>query len=243
MHPAANRCERTLDKIDKQSKCTRKPRHTPRLSRIHQLSFVAVAVVLFMLLLDGCSAARPRFGTGQRQQDVSSVATEYDDTSRVIADKLQEDDVQVDPAQREVVLAGMRDFTRERNEALSNLDQSRLMREISKYMGVPYLLGGTSGEGLDCSAYTMLVYRQALKKELPRTSQEQARIGSPVDFDDLKFGDLVFFNTTGESASHVGIYLGDDLFAHASMGLGVTISSLQSTYYKSRFEQARRIIK
>lgn len=231
-----------MDKINQQSKCTRKPRHTPGLSRIHQLGFLAGAVLLFMLLLDGCSAARPRFGTEQRQPEGSSVVAEYDDTSAVIADGLLEDESSVAPAQREVVLAGMRDFTRERNEALSNLDQSRLMREISKYMGVPYLLGGTSGEGLDCSGYTMLVYRQALKKELPRTSQEQAKIGSPVDLDDLKFGDLVFFNTTGESASHVGIYLGDDLFAHASVGFGVTISSLQSTYYKSRFEQARRII-
>lgn len=242
MHLVVNRCGRTLDKVMVLSKYTGKPRRTPRLSRIHQLRVSAAAVVLFALLLDGCSATRPRFGAGLRQQDSTPGATEYGDTSSVIADALLEDVVQVDPTQREIVLAGLRDFTRERNEALSNLDQSRLMREISKYMGVPYLLGGESGEGLDCSAYTMLVYRQALKKELPRMSQEQAKIGSLVDFDDLKFGDLVFFNTTGEPASHVGIYLGDDLFAHASVNLGVTISSLQSAYYRSRFEQARRII-
>lgn len=241
MRPAANRCEHTLDKNERQSKFSRKPRRSPRLSRIHHLHFPA-AIVLFSLLLEACSAARPRFGTAHRTSDLSPVATEYNDTTSVIADESPENDVQVDPTQREVVLAGLRDFNRERNAALSNLDQSRLMREISKYMGVPYLLGGTSGEGLDCSAYTMLVYRQALGRELPRTSQEQAKVGSPVDSDDLKFGDLVFFNTTGEPASHVGIYLGDDLFAHASVSFGVTISSLQSTYYKNRFEQARRII-
>ena len=88
----------------------------------------------------------------------------------------------------------------------------------------------------------MLVYRQAMKKELPRISLDQSRVGTAVELSDLKFGDLVFFNTTGEPASHVGIYLGDDLFAHASVSLGVTISSLQSSYYKTRFEGARRIV-
>jgi lipoprotein Spr len=242
MRPAAKRCEPILDKVTRQPQFPRKPRCRPRLSRIHQSYLVGASAVLLALLLDACGAAQPRFGAGLRVPSVSPMAHESGDTSGVAADTSLDDDVQLDSAQREVVLAGLRDFTRERNDAFSNLDQSRLMREISKYMGVPYLLGGTSGEGLDCSAYTMLVYRQALKKELPRTSQEQAKVGSPVDFDDLKFGDLVFFNTTGEPASHVGIYLGDDLFAHASVSFGVTISSLQNSYYKKRFEQARRII-
>ena len=117
-----------------------------------------------------------------------------------------------------------------------------MMREISKYMGVPYVLGGVDENGIDCSGYTMTVYKNSIHKPLPRTAAEQAKVGSPVELSDLKFGDLVFFNTTGEPASHVGIYLGDDLFAHASVSLGVTISSLQSSYFKSRYETARRIV-
>ena len=58
----------------------------------------------------------------------------------------------------------------------------------------------------------------------------------------LRFGDLVFFNTTGESPSHVGVYIEDDLFAHASVTYGVTISSMESSYYRDRFVGARRII-
>jgi cell wall-associated NlpC family hydrolase len=88
----------------------------------------------------------------------------------------------------------------------------------------------------------MLVYQHSIGKQLPRTSREQSRQGSVVELNDLKFGDLVFFNTTGEPASHVGIYIGDDLFAHASVSLGVTISSLQSSYYQKRYEGARRIV-
>ncbi|MCI0706714.1 MAG: NlpC/P60 family protein [Ignavibacteriae bacterium] len=109
-------------------------------------------------------------------------------------------------------------------------------------MGVPYLLGGDNGRGLDCSAYTQLVFRNSLQKDLPRTTRDQYKIGSPVGFSNLMFGDLIFFNTTGHPASHVGIYLGDDLFAHASVSFGVTISSLSSSYYKKRFQGAKRII-
>jgi cell wall-associated NlpC family hydrolase len=109
-------------------------------------------------------------------------------------------------------------------------------------MGVSYVHGGASVDGMDCSGYTMTVYKNAIGKQLSRTSVGQAKHGKPVELSELKFGDLIFFNTTGESASHVGIYLGDDLFAHASVSLGVTISSLQSSYYVTRYEFARRII-
>ena len=95
---------------------------------------------------------------------------------------------------------------------------------------------------MDCSGYTMTIYKNAVGKLLPRSSAEQSKLGKTVELNNLKFGDLIFFNTTGESVSHVGIYLGDDLFAHASVSLGVTISSLQSSYFAKRFETARRII-
>ena len=103
--------------------------------------------------------------------------------------------------------------------------------------------GDEDMSGMDCSGYTMVVYEKSMKRDLPRTSAEQYRVGSAIMRDQLQFGDLVFFNTTGDPASHVGIYIGDDLFAHASVSLGVTISSLQSTYYNKRYQGARRIIR
>jgi cell wall-associated NlpC family hydrolase len=110
-------------------------------------------------------------------------------------------------------------------------------------MGVPYVHGGAGTDGMDCSGYTMMVYKNAIGKLLPRSSAEQSKLGEEVELSNLKFGDLIFFNTTGESASHVGIYLGDDLFAHASVSFGVTISSLQSSYYAKRYETGRRIVR
>ncbi|HCA81289.1 MAG TPA: bifunctional murein DD-endopeptidase/murein LD-carboxypeptidase, partial [Bacteroidetes bacterium] len=150
--------------------------------------------------------------------------------------------VEVASDEAEGVISGRRSFKTEKNASISNLDQAKMMRQISKMMGVSYKLGGVDDEGIDCSAYTMNVYKASMGRSLPRSSAEQFKAGEAVEYADLKFGDLVFFNTTGESGSHVGIYLGDDLFAHASVSLGVTISSLESFYYKKRYEGARRIV-
>jgi cell wall-associated NlpC family hydrolase len=86
------------------------------------------------------------------------------------------------------------------------------------------------------------VYDSAVQRRLPRSTVEQFRIGTKVGRGDLQFGDLVFFNTTGRVPSHVGIYIEDDLFAHASVTRGVTLSSIESSYYRKRFVGARRIV-
>jgi cell wall-associated NlpC family hydrolase len=113
---------------------------------------------------------------------------------------------------------------------------------VVRYLGVRYDYGGSSAEGMDCSGFTCQVYKNGARKEIPRSTIEQYRSGRRVSKEELRFGDLVFFNTTGESPSHVGIYLEDDVFVHASVVEGVTLSSLESTYYKRRFVGARRVL-
>jgi cell wall-associated NlpC family hydrolase len=189
----------------------------------------------------GCGSSSPRFG--KRQREASGPKRETSPRfSREAQEENREDDKKPDPGVVDEVATGSRDFRKEKNRAITPLDQSKMMRSISRYMGVPYSYGGSGSNGMDCSGYTMTVYKESIGKLLPRSAHEQARIGTNVPFADLKFGDLVFFNTTGSTASHVGIYLGDDLFAHASVSLGVTISSLESSYFKKRYEGARRIV-
>ncbi|HTY37107.1 MAG TPA: NlpC/P60 family protein [Bacteroidota bacterium] len=190
------------------------------------------------VLFDGCGGTAPRFRSGS----AASSATREPSRGARDSSRTKEADVETSSDAAASVAAGTRNFRTEKNGAISNLNQAKMMREISKMMGVSYKLGGTDENGIDCSAYTMTVYKNALGKLIPRSSAEQYKLGIPVANDDLKFGDLVFFNTTGETASHVGIYLGDDLFAHASVSLGVTISSLESYYFKQRYNGARRII-
>jgi cell wall-associated NlpC family hydrolase len=122
------------------------------------------------------------------------------------------------------------------------LNRDDVLLEIVSLLGVPYEYGGAGRGGMDCSAFTEAVYGGALRVQIPRSTSDQFREGTEIERDRLRFGDLVFFNTTGESPSHVGIYIEDDLFAHASVSYGVTISSMESQYYRDRFVGARRII-
>lgn len=123
------------------------------------------------------------------------------------------------------------------------LNRDHLLLEIVSLLGVPYEYGGSDKTGMDCSAFTETVYDAASRVPLPRSTAAQYAEGTEIERDSLRFGDLVFFNTTGEIPSHVGIYIEDDLFAHASVSFGVTISSLESPYYRDRFVGARRIIR
>lgn len=204
---------------------------------------LGVVCLSFGLVLEGCGTSSPRFGN--REKKVADKPVRRDGprfSSKEAEEETKENNKKPDPGEIEKIKTGTRDFKKEKNPAIKPLDQSKMMREISRYMGVPYLYGGTTAQGLDCSGYTMLVYKDAVGKMLPRSAAEQAKVGRSVRLEDLKFGDLIFFNTTGDPNSHVGIYLGDDLFAHASVTLGVTISSLQSNYYEKRYEGARRVI-
>jgi cell wall-associated NlpC family hydrolase len=111
-----------------------------------------------------------------------------------------------------------------------------------RYLGVTYVFGGTTPNGLDCSGLVYLVY-QELGVQLPRTSRLQYQVGAEVAREDLLEGDLVFFNTTGQGVSHVGIYLEDGDFINAASNPGkVMISNLSESYWDKRYLGARRVI-
>lgn len=119
--------------------------------------------------------------------------------------------------------------------------QSKLEEAVKPLIGVKYRYGGTTPEGFDCSGFVRYVYKQ-LGIELPRSSREMIKIGRKVAKDELRPGDLVFFNTNGKSVSHVGIYMGNNKFVHSSTSKGVVYTSLDSEYYAKRYVGARRIL-
>lgn len=112
---------------------------------------------------------------------------------------------------------------------------------IDKTIGTKYVSGGVTTNGFDCSGFTMYVFDK-IGINLPHQSGSQYQMGSAVSRDELRAGDLVFFNTNGKGVSHVGIYVGDGEFAHASSSRGVTISSLSDNYYVNRYVGAKRIM-
>ena len=125
----------------------------------------------------------------------------------------------------------------------SNYISRRIVNNSMKYIGVPYVFGGNSPRtGLDCSAYVKLVFSE-VGINLPRTADAQFTVGTPVSTSDLMPGDAVFFQTYAPGASHVGIYVGEGNFIHASSSRGVTISSLSSSYYSTHYIGARRMVK
>ncbi|MFO7447604.1 MAG: C40 family peptidase [Ignavibacteriaceae bacterium] len=121
--------------------------------------------------------------------------------------------------------------------------QEKVLMEIIKYLNTPYKYGGNSKNGIDCSAFTQTIFNNTLDIPLLRTARDQYTMGIVISGrEDLEFGDLVFFNTRRRvRPGHVGIYIGDNLFAHASTKHGVIVSSLDHDYYSKRFMGGRRI--
>lgn len=110
--------------------------------------------------------------------------------------------------------------------------------------GTPYRYGGDAPEtGFDCSGFVGHVFRKTLGMELPRSSREINKLGEKVTPNELRPGDLVFYNTLRRAFSHVGIYLGDGRFVHSpSSGGGIRVEDMSQGYWKKRYDGARRII-
>ncbi len=124
---------------------------------------------------------------------------------------------------------------------MSASEKQQLQTVYQTWQGVPYQLGGQSKAGIDCSAFMQVAMQSLFNINLPRTTALQSSQGRYVAPRHAGFGDLVFFKT-GWSQRHVGLYLGENQFMHASTSRGVMISRLDNPYWASHFWQFRRLI-
>lgn len=125
--------------------------------------------------------------------------------------------------------------------ALSATSNMKLFNFVHEWIGTPYRFGGSSRRGIDCSAFTKQLYSDVFNLSIRRSSRDIFSMVNPVGKDDLKEGDLVFFKIHSRSISHVGIYLGNNRFAHAS-SRGVAVSSLDDAYYSRYFYKGGRML-
>ena len=127
------------------------------------------------------------------------------------------------------------------NTEVESLPSKVLLENVDEWYGVRYRTGGNTKTGVDCSGLTVAVYAAVYGIALPRVSRDQYRISRKISTTELQEGDLVFFNTRGSGVSHVGVYLGNNKFIHASVSRGVMVSGLFEPYYLQRFIGAGRI--
>ena len=196
----------------------------------------ALAVGAFALLIAGlCTTARADAGAtspqldflGSSQADAQSASPDVEEwTSRLIV---------TTPAHHHGSIGR---FTGDVLVRTSKIAQ-QLTRSALRFLGVPYVFGGTSTSGFDCSGFVQHVFAM-LGIGLPRTADAQYDVGRPA-VGGPRPGDLVFFDTYG-GVSHVGIYLGQGKFVHASSSHGVMVSHLSESYWASRYVGAKRLI-
>ncbi len=123
-------------------------------------------------------------------------------------------------------------------DAMANLKSKQLYRFITDWSGVRYKLGGLDKSGIDCSGFALLLQKQIYGVELPRRSKDQADAIKKKNYGHLKEGDLVFFSFGGKEVDHVGIYLNNDFFVHASTTRGVIVDDLTLPAYQNTFVKA-----
>lgn len=123
----------------------------------------------------------------------------------------------------------------------SELTNEKLYKLIDEWWHVPYKYAGNGKKGIDCSGFSCMVLKTIYNQEIVRGSAEMYKETERVKREDLKEGDLVFFRIRHGHISHVGVYLMNNMFVHASVKYGVTISSLDDPYYKKVFSSGGRV--
>jgi cell wall-associated NlpC family hydrolase len=128
-------------------------------------------------------------------------------------------------------------------EARPSAERAEALLQVLLALGIDYRPGGKSpATGFDCSGLVAHVFREAYGIRLPHNARAQSDAGTPVDLAQIQAGDLVFYDTLKRPFSHVGIYIGDGKFVHAPRsGAQVRVESIRGTYWRQRFNGARRI--
>ncbi len=200
-------------------------------------SGLLLSLISAVIFLVGCSGTSDIAQDENQRKDVNG-----SNSVEVVSTNTLKNKTSINKNNLEAISSSLDGFISS-SEFARNMEQDEVMFKFIEYMNTPYLWGGTSKRGIDCSAFIQTMFYQALGIELPRTSLEQSGVGVPVEKADLKFGDLVFFDTMRKGrVTHVGMYLGNGFFAHSGSKTGVAVASLDDEFYTRVYLKAKRVI-
>jgi cell wall-associated NlpC family hydrolase len=186
-----------------------------------------LSLALFILLVSGLHLQASA-------QQTNNTATQTEST--------QESDLATPAAKAAIIQKKPRSTTQTvLNKMAATVQNLPLFGFIDDWYYTRYRFGGTTKKGVDCSSFTLQLFRDVYQISLPRTARQQYEVSIKVNEDEMQEGDLVFFNTRG-GISHVGVYLVNGYFVHASSSRGVMVSNIREPYFSKRFLGARRIV-
>jgi len=198
---------------------------------------------IMMFVLAGCFVSS--LAMGQEVKDnLSNKVANSQKNSKLVASTNFKSKTEINKGNLESLSSSLAGYISSVTEtSTSSVNSDEVMYKVIEYLNTPYLWGGTSKRGIDCSAFVQSVMYQALGVALPRTSLEQSGVGEDVEVKDLKFGDLLFFDTMRKGrVTHVGMYLSDGYFVHSGSSTGVIVTSLEKDTYSRSFLKAKRVI-
>lgn len=201
--------------------------------------FPFIVILFSVMVISGCSSTTD---ISQNDDEDGKDVTGYKNSVEVVSTSTLAMKTSINKENLEAISSSLAGFISSFDFA-KNVDKDEVMFKIIEYINTPYLWGGTSKRGIDCSAFIQTIMYQSLGVTLPRTSYEQSQVGELVDKADLKFGDLIFFDTMRKGrVTHVGMYLGNGFFAHSGSKTGVAVASLDDEFYTRTYLKARRVV-
>jgi lipoprotein Spr len=198
-------------------------------------------LLTLVVMIAGCSSSSELSKKESDKNLKKKGINDYKNSTELVATNTLKEKSSINKGSLETISSSIAGFM-DSPEFSSSVDKDEVMYKVIEFLNTPYRWGGTSKSGIDCSAFVQTVMYQALGISIPRTSIMQSGVGEDVAREELKFGDLVFFDTRRRGrVSHVGIYLSDGYFVHSGSRTGVAIASLDSDYYSRTFLKAKRV--
>ncbi|PKP51479.1 MAG: glycoside hydrolase [Bacteroidetes bacterium HGW-Bacteroidetes-12] len=198
-------------------------------------------ILLAAIVLWGCKTTQPLPDKKKTtiKNNTSPVNVVFDELEET--DKKKEDVSVAEPTLSKEDLELKTKYATLLDTSPKELHLTQLYAFIDEWIDVKYKYGGTTQKGVDCSGFTNLLYNNVYNKELPRSSSDIAAVAKSVSKKELSEGDFVFFSIRSNKVDHVGIYLANNRFVHASTSKGVIISSLEHPYYAKYFKKGGRL--